>query len=177
MAVVFLNLCPISFSKNINEVFYFSTLLGYALFIILAIPFITFLLLTIRKNGEVVLHETKAFTFILLVQSSFLLTAGCWDIKDIETLTFVRGVGIDETDDQGVKLTYQNLIPNMGGTKEAASTGYVNVVSKGKNVLEAVSHVALKDQPIYSDHLKIFVRQKSGRATRYSRNTQSLYTR
>ena len=64
----------------------------------------------------------------------FLLTAGCWDIKDIETLTFVRGVGIDETDDQGVKLTYQNLIPNMGGTKEATSTGYVNVVSKGKCV-------------------------------------------
>ncbi|CAI7727628.1 Ger(x)C family spore germination protein [Bacillus altitudinis] len=91
----------------------------------------------------------------------FLLTAGCWDIKDIETLTFVRGVGIDETDDQGVKLTYQNLIPNMGGTKEAASTGYVNVVSKGKNVLEAVSHVALKDQPIYSDHLKIFLFGKS----------------
>ncbi|MED1747361.1 MULTISPECIES: Ger(x)C family spore germination protein [Bacillus] len=91
----------------------------------------------------------------------FLLTAGCWDIKDIETLTFVRGVGIDETDDQGVKLTYQNLVPNMGGTQEATSTGYVNVVSKGENVLEAVSRVALKNQPIYSDHLKIFLFGKS----------------
>ncbi|MGZ9697778.1 Ger(x)C family spore germination protein [Bacillus safensis] len=91
----------------------------------------------------------------------FLLSAGCWDIKDIETLTFVRGVGIDETDDQKVKLTYQNLVPNMGGSQEGTSTDYINVETKGKNVLEAVSHVALKDQPIYSDHLKIFLIGKS----------------
>ncbi|MBD3859206.1 Ger(x)C family spore germination protein [Bacillus sp. 28A-2] len=86
-----------------------------------------------------------------------LLSAGCWDLKDIEKLSFVRGVGIDEEDDKGVKLTYQNLVPKMGGTQEAGAPGYVNVVSKGKNVLEAVSNVALKDPPIYSDHLKIFL--------------------
>ncbi|MFJ5964373.1 Ger(x)C family spore germination protein [Bacillus sp. NPDC093026] len=87
----------------------------------------------------------------------FLLSAGCWDIKDIEKVSFVRGVGIDETEDQGVKLTYQNLVPKMGSTQEADSPGYVNVVSKGKNVLEAVSNVSLKEPPIYSDHLKIFL--------------------
>ncbi|MED1479270.1 Ger(x)C family spore germination protein [Bacillus altitudinis] len=86
-----------------------------------------------------------------------ILSTGCWDLKDIEKLSFVRGVGIDEEDDNGVKLTYQNLVPKMGGTQEADSPGYVNVVSKGKNVLEAVSNVALKDPPIYSDHLKIFL--------------------
>ncbi|MFS3915086.1 Ger(x)C family spore germination protein [Bacillus australimaris] len=86
-----------------------------------------------------------------------LLSAGCWDLKDIEKLSFVRGVGIDEEENQGVKLTYQNLVPKMGGTQEGDSPGYVNVVSKGKNVLEAVSNVALKDPPIYSDHLKIFL--------------------
>lgn len=86
-----------------------------------------------------------------------LLSAGCWDLKDIEKLSFVRGVGIDEEGDNGVKLTYQNLVPKMGGTQETDSPGYVNVVSKGKNVLEAVSTVALKGPPIYSDHLKIFL--------------------
>ncbi|WP_458109885.1 Ger(x)C family spore germination protein [Bacillus zhangzhouensis] len=91
----------------------------------------------------------------------FLLSAGCWDLKDIEKLSFVRGVGIDEEEDHGVKLTYQNLVPKMGGTQEADSPDYVNVVSKGKNVLEAVSNVALKDPPIYSDHLKIFLFGKS----------------
>ncbi|WP_456266248.1 MULTISPECIES: Ger(x)C family spore germination protein [unclassified Bacillus (in: firmicutes)] len=87
----------------------------------------------------------------------FLFSAGCWDLKDIEKLSFVRGVGIDEEDENGVKLTYQNLVPKTGGSQEADSPGYVNVVSKGKNVLEAVSNVALKDPPIYSDHLKIFL--------------------
>ncbi|PCK19631.1 spore gernimation protein [Bacillus pumilus] len=38
------------FPKNINEVFYFSNLLGYSMFAILAIPFTTFLLLIIRKK-------------------------------------------------------------------------------------------------------------------------------
>jgi spore germination protein BB len=38
------------FPRNINEVFYFSTLLGYALFAVLAIPFITAVLLMIRKK-------------------------------------------------------------------------------------------------------------------------------
>ncbi|MES1034914.1 Ger(x)C family spore germination protein [Bacillus pumilus] len=95
--------------------------------------------------------------FIFLSCCLFLLSAGCWDLKDIEKLSFVRGVGIDEEDQKGVKLTYQNLVPKMGGTQEADSPGYVNVVSKGKNVLEAVSNVALKDPPIYSDHLKIFL--------------------
>ncbi|APT51132.1 spore gernimation protein GerA [Bacillus safensis] len=95
--------------------------------------------------------------FIFLSCCLFLLSAGCWDLKDIEKLSFVRGVGIDEQGDQGVKLTYQNLVPKMSGTQEADSPGYVNVVSKGKNVLEAVSNVALKDPPIYSDHLKIFL--------------------
>ncbi|PAC81908.1 spore gernimation protein GerA [Bacillus sp. 7788] len=95
--------------------------------------------------------------FIFLSCCLILLSSGCWDLKDIEKLSFVRGVGIDEEDENGVKLTYQNLVPKTGGTQEADSPGYVNVVSKGKNVLEAVSNVALKDPPIYSDHLKIFL--------------------
>ena len=33
-----------------------------------------------------------------------LLSTGCWDLKDIEKLSFVRGVGIDEEDDNGCLL-------------------------------------------------------------------------
>ncbi|MFS0654153.1 Ger(x)C family spore germination protein [Bacillus sp. 179-C3.3 HS] len=95
--------------------------------------------------------------FISLSCIFLLLSTGCWDLKDIEKLSFVRGVGIDESEDQGVKLTYQNLVPKTSGTQEADSPGYVNVVSEGKSVLEAVSNVALKDSPVYSDHLKIFL--------------------
>ncbi|MGE6630278.1 GerAB/ArcD/ProY family transporter [Bacillus sp. NPDC077027] len=38
------------FPRNINEVFYYSTLLGYALFFVLSVPFVTALLLMIRKR-------------------------------------------------------------------------------------------------------------------------------
>ncbi|MFB8735972.1 hypothetical protein ACEQPO_26800 [Bacillus sp. SL00103] len=65
------------FPRNINEVFYYSTLLGYALFVVLAIPFITAILLMIRKNGEVDLARGRRVLFIFLSCCLFLLSAGC----------------------------------------------------------------------------------------------------
>ncbi|MED5223181.1 GerAB/ArcD/ProY family transporter [Bacillus safensis] len=38
------------FPNNVNEVIYFSTILGYAMFVILGIPFISVLLLTIKRK-------------------------------------------------------------------------------------------------------------------------------
>ncbi|MDG3045146.1 hypothetical protein OE903_19535 [Bacillus sp. B6(2022)] len=65
--------------------------------------------------------KRRRLFLIFLSCCLLLLSTGCWDLKDIEKLSFVRGVGIDEEDDNGVKLTYQNLVPKMGGTQEADS--------------------------------------------------------
>ncbi|WP_339246057.1 Ger(x)C family spore germination protein [Bacillus sp. FSL R5-0523] len=89
----------------------------------------------------------------------FMLLAlcGCWDVRNVEKLSFARGLAIDQTDDLRYKLTYQNLLPQSENSQTSGKPEFVNVTSYGKTVLEAVSDVAIKDPPVYSDHLKVIV--------------------
>lgn len=89
----------------------------------------------------------------------FMLLAlcGCWDVKDIEQLSFARGLAIDETNDHQYKLTYQNLLPQSEDSQASGKPEFVNVTSHGKTILEAVSDVSIKDPPVYSDHLKVIL--------------------
>ncbi|MDP0483406.1 Ger(x)C family spore germination protein [Bacillus subtilis] len=95
----------------------------------------------------------KLFAMFLMLQ----MLCGCWDVKDIEKLSFARGLAIDETDDHQYKLMYQNLLPQSEDSQAAGKPEFVNVTSYGKTILEAVSDVSIKDPPIYSDHLKVIL--------------------
>ncbi|MGQ9008309.1 Ger(x)C family spore germination protein [Bacillus stercoris] len=95
----------------------------------------------------------KLAAMVLMLQ----MLCGCWDVKDIEKLSFARGLAIDETDDHQYKLTYQNLLPQSEDSQSAGKPEFVNVTSYGKTILEAVSDVSIKDPPIYSDHLKVIL--------------------
>ncbi|MED3384485.1 MULTISPECIES: Ger(x)C family spore germination protein [Bacillus] len=96
---------------------------------------------------------TKLAVMFLLLQ----VLCGCWDVRNIEKLSFARGLAIDQTDDLRYKLTYQNLLPQSENSQTSGKPEFVNVTSYGKTVLEAVSDVAIKDPPVYSDHLKVIV--------------------
>ncbi|NTU26048.1 Ger(x)C family spore germination protein [Bacillus tequilensis] len=96
---------------------------------------------------------TKLIAMFFMLQ----ILCGCWDVKSIEKLSFARGLAIDETEGQNYKLTYQNLLPQSEDSQTSGKPEFVNVTSYGKTILEAVSDVAIKDPPIYSDHLKVIV--------------------
>ncbi|PRS08640.1 Ger(x)C family spore germination protein [Bacillus atrophaeus] len=83
--------------------------------------------------------------------------SGCWDVKEIEKLSFARGLAIDETSDHQYKLTYQNLLPQSEDSQTAGKPKFVNVTARGNTMLEAVSEIALQDPPVYSDHLKVLI--------------------
>lgn len=95
----------------------------------------------------------KLAAMVLMLQT----LCGCWDVKNIEKLSFARGLAIDETDDHQYKLTYQNLLPQSEDSQASGKPEFVNVTSHGKTILEAVSDVSIKDPPIYSDHLKVIL--------------------
>ncbi|MCC9022416.1 Ger(x)C family spore germination protein [Bacillus nakamurai] len=97
--------------------------------------------------------------FIKLTAALFTLIAlsGCWDAKEIERLSFARGLAIDETSDHQYKLTYQNLLPQSENSQASGRPAFVNVTSRGDTILEAVSDISLKDPPVYSDHLKVLI--------------------
>ncbi|MFD0129547.1 Ger(x)C family spore germination protein, partial [Bacillus subtilis] len=96
---------------------------------------------------------TKLAVMFLMLQ----VLCGCWDVKNIEKLSFARGLAIDETDDHQYKLTYQNLLPQSEDSQASGKPEFVNVTSYGKTILEAVSDVSIKDPPVYSDHLKVIL--------------------
>ncbi|MEG7379449.1 Ger(x)C family spore germination protein [Bacillus subtilis] len=96
---------------------------------------------------------TKLAVMFLMLQ----VLSGCWDVKNIEKLSFARGLAIDETDDHQYKLTYQNLLPQSEDSQASGKPEFVHVTSHGKTILEAVSDVSVKDPPIYSDHLKVIL--------------------
>ncbi len=85
------------------------------------------------------------------------MLCGCWDVKNIEKLSFARGLAIDETEDDQYKLMYQNLLPQSEDSQASGKPEFVHVTSNGKTILEAVSDVSIKDPPIYSDHLKVIL--------------------
>lgn len=60
---------------------------------------------------------------ILLVLALF--AAGCWDLKEIEDLGFVTGVGVDAAPRGEVKLLVQILNPRVvgGGVRGAITPG------------------------------------------------------
>lgn len=97
--------------------------------------------------------------FIKWAAALFILMtlSGCWDAKEVEKLSFARGLAIDETSDRRYKLTYQNLLPQSENSQASGRPVFVNVTSRGDTILEAVSEVALKDPPVYSDHLKVLI--------------------
>lgn len=85
------------------------------------------------------------------------ILSGCWDTRELEKLLLVRGVGIDENDDKQIQLMYQILLPQSSDAQSGQVPTYKNIKTKGKTVLEAVYNVSLKDNPIYSEHLKILL--------------------
>ncbi|AMR51930.1 MULTISPECIES: Ger(x)C family spore germination protein [Bacillus] len=97
--------------------------------------------------------------FIKWAAALFILMtlSGCWDAKEVEKLSFARGLAIDETSDRRYKLTYQNLLPQSENSQASGRPVFVNVTTRGDTILEAVSEVALKDPPVYSDHLKVLI--------------------
>ncbi|XYJ23935.1 hypothetical protein ACSE3M_07695 [Bacillus velezensis] len=66
-----------------------------------------------------------AALFILMTLS------GCWDAKEVEKLSFARGLAIDETSDRRYKLTYQNLLPQSENSQASGKPVFVNVTSRG----------------------------------------------
>ncbi|MGG0430728.1 Ger(x)C family spore germination protein [Priestia megaterium] len=109
---------------------------------------------------------------VILLCLILLILSGCWDVKDLQKISFVTGLAIDELEDKKIGLTYQILLPqNASDPAKSGAPQFMNVKSKGENVLKAVSQVSLKEDPIYSEHLKMLL---FGEKLARKRNLQGL---
>ncbi|WP_144557756.1 Ger(x)C family spore germination protein [Shouchella miscanthi] len=98
----------------------------------------------------------KWFQCIFIV--SLLQLTACWDSSNIESLSFVMGVGIEVQEDQEdtIGLLTQLYLP-LSDENISSSISYRNKYSTGNSVLDAIRHLELIDQGIMSDHQMILV--------------------
>ncbi|WYP28408.1 Ger(x)C family spore germination protein [Alkalihalobacillus sp. FSL W8-0930] len=98
-------------------------------------------------------------TFTLLVIVTLL--TGCWDSRSIEDISIVIGVGIDlEEDSDNIALAHQIIVPPSNGGDSSQGSPFKNIYTSGKTVHSAIRNLALRDDPVYSDHQRILLIRK-----------------
>lgn len=101
----------------------------------------------------------------LAVIMMIIILVGCSRHRNIEQLLLVIGVGMDsldtvneKTSQHNLMLTHQTLIsPDRGGVSSSSSSPYKNIVTKGPTVHEITRNIALKQDPLFSQHQRILV--------------------
>lgn len=118
-------------------------------------------------DGNAALRFPLAKTFckvILLTTILFqtLLTAGCWDNRELFEISIITALGIDLAEDRNVVLTIQVLKPGAvqagmdGG--DGGSKAFVVYSAQGKTVLEAHNNLLLTiNREPYYGHLQLIV--------------------
>lgn len=92
-----------------------------------------------------------------LIGLSILLT-GCWDSRSIEDISLVIGVGIDlEEESENISLGHQIIVPPSNGGDSSQGSPFKNIYTSGKTVHGAIRNLALRDDPVYSDHQRILL--------------------
>lgn len=109
--------------------------------------------------------------FLLLVT---VLSCGCWDWNEINTLTIVSGVGVDEAQDEPGKINLTAQVVKSGalrgggmdGTEESGGAGEFGtekqavqvITSTGETVFQAICNLTTKTtHKIFFSHTQVFI--------------------
>jgi len=88
----------------------------------------------------------RSFTIFLKLIAVFMIIiclTGCWNRRELDSLSVLVGIGIDKTDEpQKVNVTAQIAIPSKiktsGNKDESSSSAYWNIQYKAENVFTAL---------------------------------------
>ncbi|HZG60291.1 MAG TPA: Ger(x)C family spore germination protein [Anoxybacillus sp.] len=103
---------------------------------------------------------------ILFVSIHFILLSGCWDRVEVNDLTLILGLGIDQTKDGQIKLTAELVTPNAGGGGQTVGGGgggggqVQTIVSSGTGttVADAISDLQERlPRRVFWGHTKVIV--------------------
>lgn len=114
------------------------------------------------------MKKSLKILFLGLFLCIILVTVGCWDRQELDTLAIVTGMGIDqgEEDPQQVQVTVQILKPaELQGPASTGSGGgggqskpYLNVTNTAATVFDAVREFThIVDRRLYFSHSSILV--------------------
>lgn len=86
------------------------------------------------------MKKLKIITVFLLTVSTIFIT-GCWNYREIESLSIVAGIGIDKSEKQKYHLTFDLVDMTGGGTSsgsEGANPATTTIETDGRTLFEAI---------------------------------------
>lgn len=104
------------------------------------------------------MKKIKITLMILIMLISSILTAGCWNYREIDTLAIVAGVAVDKGINGQYKVTVE--IAQISGGREAKITPKI-ISMEGRTIFDAVRNaISLSGKKLYFSHAKVIIISK-----------------
>lgn len=111
-----------------------------------------------RRDSRAAVRRALRCGLLALLVASFPLLAGCWNYREVETLSIVAGIAVDQGSRAGTyAVTVEALDFSSGGTKNAEVKPLI-VTSEGSSVFDAVRNAIKKSgQKLFFSHCKVVI--------------------
>lgn len=101
----------------------------------------------------------KRFFLYIVCVFLFVMLTGCWNRRELNTLSIVQALGVDRTEDGQISISAQILRPSQ--IKEASGTegeGVWVVTSTGETLFDAIRDASLKtDRKLFFPQNKVII--------------------
>ncbi|MBG0968045.1 Ger(x)C family spore germination protein [Bacillus sp. SRB3LM] len=91
----------------------------------------------------------------------FCLLCACAERREIEELGFVVGAAYDQAPGEGIKGTYQMVLPNTLSTSERGTStqkNYINLSATGESIFAHFRMIAKKiSRPLFFPHIQVII--------------------
>ena len=94
----------------------------------------------------------RKLKLLILMMTASLLLNGCWDSKELNSLSIVSATSIDRSEDEWI-ISFQVVIPQSIATQTGGGSGGsqspITIFStRGKTIREAMQNANLEASPI-----------------------------
>lgn len=101
----------------------------------------------------------KKILLIIMISSQFFFLSGCWGSKEIQSQTYITGVGLDYSEGEFTvyiqALNFANIAKQEGASSLTEATPILVGEAKGKTIQAALSKLEQKSAlPLYYGHVE-----------------------
>lgn len=110
-----------------------------------------------RRGARTVRGALRALSLALLV-AAFPLLTGCWNYREVDTLSVVAGIAVDKGAAPGTYAVTVEALDFSSGGKEKSTVRPLIITSEGKSVFDAVRNaIGKSEKKLFFSHCKIVV--------------------
>lgn len=102
------------------------------------------------------MRHNKSKCLVLIIVSSIILLSGCWNYRELNTLSIVAGIAIDKNPLSGYQVTVEIINPQVEGNETLLTPIILSM--EGNSVFEAIRNLVMRSgRQLYSSHIKVVI--------------------